>query len=214
MSAPAREAPPNIRDSRIAAIVLAGGRASRLGQPKPSAIVGGETLLSRTLRAVGESRTAVIGPPELQGIVGRWANASLARESPPFGGPVAAIAAGCALLDTSGPGPEWLILLACDLPRASEAVQALAETVPGLSDDEAGACLIVDDRPQWLCGIYRAQAVRAAIERLLRAGGVDSVPVRALLGPLTLRRIDGLADIAFDIDTPADLFAANERISR
>ena len=203
-------------EARIAAIVLAGGRASRLGQPKPWAIVGGEALLARVLRGVEGYRTAVVGPPELDRLVKPRDDIFVTRETPAFGGPVAGIAAGYAGLTATGPGTEWLILLACDLPHAAEAVSMLVERVPALADAEAGACLVVDDRPQWLCGIYRAAAVRSGLERLRRGKGVDSASVRSLLGALPLALIDGADRLAFDVDTPEDLRAANadERIDR
>ncbi|HEV7184198.1 MAG TPA: NTP transferase domain-containing protein [Leifsonia sp.] len=201
-------------EARIAAIVLAGGRASRLGQPKPSAIVGGEPLLTRALRGVERYPTAVVGPAELDELVEPRDDLFITRESPAFGGPVAGIAAGYASLTAAGPAPEWLILLACDLPRAAEAVSLLVEMVPALADAEAGACLVADDRPQWLCGIYRAAAIRSGLERLRRGDGLDSASVRSLLGAFPLALIDGADHLAFDVDTSEDLRTANadERI--
>src|SRR4051794_40947248 len=107
----------------IAAIVLAGGRARRLGQPKPSATAGSDTLLSRALTAVFAFPSVVVGPPELSHLIEDRPNLTLARESPPFAGPVAGSAAGRSVLSAHGPKPDWLILLACDLPRAPEAIQ-------------------------------------------------------------------------------------------
>lgn len=196
-------------DARIAAIVLAGGRASRLGQPKPSAVVGGRTLLRRALDAVDGYRTAVVGPQELERLITARDDATVVREEPAFGGPVAAIAAGYDHLAGAEPVPEWVILLACDLPRAIEAVEVLADTVDALRDADAGACLVAGDRPQWLCGIYRSAAIGSGLRRLRRGDGVDSAPVRALLGSFPLRLVDGADEFAFDVDTPADLLAAN-----
>jgi molybdopterin-guanine dinucleotide biosynthesis protein A len=193
----------------IAAIVLAGGRARRLGQPKPSATVGSDTLLSRALTAVSAFPTVVVGPPELSDLIEDRPNVTLARESPPFAGPVAGIAAGRSVLSAHGPKPDWLILLACDLPRAPEAIQRLLAALPDLDDDAAGVCLTIDDRPQWLCGIYRAREVGESVERLERAGGLDSIAVRALLGNLKLHLIRDAEGVGFDVDTPDDLRAAN-----
>jgi molybdopterin-guanine dinucleotide biosynthesis protein A len=196
-------------DASITAIVLAGGRARRLGQPKPSATVGSDTLLSRALTAVSALPTVVVGPPELSDLIEDRPNVTLVQESPPFAGPVAGIAAGWSLLGTHRPNPDWLILLACDLPRAPEAIQRLLAALPDLDGDTAGVCLTIDDHPQWLCGIYRAPAVGEGLERLELAGGLDSIAVRALLGPLNLRLVPDADGVGFDVDTPDDLRAAN-----
>ncbi|MGH3739543.1 MAG: molybdenum cofactor guanylyltransferase, partial [Micromonosporaceae bacterium] len=84
--------------SGYAAIVLAGGAARRLGgADKPGLAVAGRSLLSRVLDAVADAYPRiVVGPPrQLPGDV------ILTREQPPGGGPVAALAAGLAALDTA-----------------------------------------------------------------------------------------------------------------
>ncbi|MFF1573156.1 molybdenum cofactor guanylyltransferase [Leifsonia sp. NPDC058292] len=203
--------PASPRASSVAAIVLAGGRGSRLGQSKPLADIGGEPLLRRPLTAVARFPAVVVGPDELAATVGEWPRATLTREIPAFGGPVAGIAAGLDRLRTFAPSADWVLVLACDLPRAPEAVETLLESVPVLTAAESGACLMVDSRPQWLCGVYRASALRAAAETQRSSGGLDAAAVRTLLGPLTLRPIEGHSDEAFDIDTPDDLRKAHER---
>ncbi|MFE3016873.1 DUF6457 domain-containing protein [Streptomyces sp. NPDC059256] len=73
------------------AIVLAGGRAQRLGGvDKPGLSVGGRTLLDRVLAACrGARRTVVVG-----GRRGTERPVVWAQENPPGGGPVAALDAG------------------------------------------------------------------------------------------------------------------------
>ena len=70
------------------ALVLAGGRAARLGgQVKPQLQVGGRTMLGTVLAAVADAeRRIVVGPPQPvpEGVV-------VVREQPPGGGPVAAL---------------------------------------------------------------------------------------------------------------------------
>lgn len=202
------------RDQRIAAIVLAGGRASRLGRSKPAAEVGGVPLLRRALDGVVGYRTVVVGPPELDGLLDPRDDAVVVRESPVFGGPVAAVAAGYERHAANGRCPEWLILLACDLPRAAEAVDLLVASLPAIADADAGACLVADGRPQWLCGIYRAAAIQSGLRRLQRGAGVDSAPVRALLGEFPLSLVDDADGLAFDVDTPADLLRADRLAER
>lgn len=83
------------------AIVLAGGRALRLGTSKPQLVVAGARLLDHVLTATRDARaTVVVGPDELASEA-----YVLTREDPPFGGPVAGTAAGLAALpDGAAPG--------------------------------------------------------------------------------------------------------------
>ncbi|WP_043436145.1 NTP transferase domain-containing protein, partial [Arthrobacter sp. I3] len=74
------------------AIILAGGRSSRLGGvPKSGLIYDGATLLERSLRAAGAARRTVVVGPDPGGLPG---GVLTCREEPPFAGPAAAIAAG------------------------------------------------------------------------------------------------------------------------
>jgi len=89
-------------------IVLAGGRGSRLGGAvKPAVEVAGRTLLSRVLDARTLARRVVIvGPVSARVAAGPEASGVLwALEDPPFGGPVAGIAAGLAALARPVPAP-------------------------------------------------------------------------------------------------------------
>ncbi|MEU4632796.1 NTP transferase domain-containing protein [Micromonospora chalcea] len=98
-----------------AAVVLAGGAARRMGGvDKPARPVGGRPMLHRVLAAVADAdQRIVVGPsgPVPGGV-------RTTREEPPGGGPVAAIAAGLALLD---PGTTTVALLAADLPLLTAA---------------------------------------------------------------------------------------------
>ena len=115
--------------SRLAAIVLAGGRSTRFGSDKLSVPVDGAPLV---LHAVGAARSlgaevVVVGPPgpDLPEDV------TLVREDPPYSGPYSAVAAG---LQAVGPDVEVVLVLAGDLvdpgallPHLVAAVDAGAE---------------------------------------------------------------------------------------
>ena len=195
-----------------AAIILAGGRASRLdGTAKPLLEVGGRTLLDRAIAAVdGCDPIVVVGPPAPTRVRVVWT-----RETPEFGGPVAGIAAGLALVDTAD-----IVLLAADLPNAEGAV-ALLHRHPPLSadadgkigDDDApstngahgidGVCLVdASGRMQWLVGRYRTDALRSAAAAL-PDGGRDA-SLRSLLARLRISAIPA-GDLATDVDTWDDL---------
>src|SRR6185369_15934291 len=130
-------APANNR-GMFAAVVLAGGAARRLGgTSKPSRTVGGIRLLDRVLAALaGADPLIVVGPPDLPLPSG----VRRTIESPPGGGPVAALAAGLALLAVPTPVHDRVAVLAADLPFLTTA------TVTSLRagadrDDHDGAVL-------------------------------------------------------------------------
>lgn len=197
------------------AVVLAGGRGSRLGGVrKPELAVAGRRLVDRALAAVaGARRVIVVGDAEVPRGVPHT------REDPPYGGPVAGLAAGIEYLDqprptTAEPGSRrvlrpvvasshsapWTLVLASDLPEVEAAVTALLEVEPAADDD--GICLTgADGRLQWLLGYYRTDALRA---RLADRGDPPLTAMHRLLGPLRLRGIAADSRLTADIDTPAD----------
>jgi molybdopterin-guanine dinucleotide biosynthesis protein A len=189
-----------VRGRELGAILLAGGRGSRMGGVhKPLLEVGGRTLLDAALAAAegpGCDPIVVVGPSD-----DAHAGLTWVREDPPFSGPVAAILAALPLIAT----PRVLVL-ACDLPSAGDAVRVLLES-PVQGD---GACLAdVSGRKQWLTGIYRTDALRAAAASIPDAGRDASV--RTLLGGLTITAVAASDALAADIDTWDDLNEARRR---
>jgi molybdopterin-guanine dinucleotide biosynthesis protein A len=180
-----------------AAVVLAGGRAARLGgQAKPQLAVGGRSMLSAVLAAVADAESrVVVGPPQPvpDGVV-------VLRETPPGGGPVAAMRAGLARVDT-----DVVAVLAGDLPFLTGAI--VGQLRERLTDD---GVLVVDDagRDQFLLGVWRAASLRRAL-----AGAPAHAPVRRVVGGLTVTRWrpsvePGRPAPWTDCDTPADLARA------
>ncbi len=193
----------------VGAILLAGGRASRVGgAAKPLFEVGGMTLLARAVAAVaaaGAAPITIVG--EVQPVSG---DVDWVREEPPFGGPAAATVAALTEWAARGGGPEWMFLLACDLPRADAVVARLRDDVPVLPDDSDGLCLADESgRPQWLSGLYRTSAVRSAASMLPDAG--RDAPARALFHDLQLAVVRAAPGVVEDIDTWEDLTRARAR---
>lgn len=181
----------------LGAILLAGGRGSRMGGiHKPLLEVGGTTLLDAALHAArdaGADPIVVVGPPD-----DVHADLVWVREDPPFSGPAAAVMTALPLIPT----PRTLVL-ACDLPHATDAVRMLL----AIADDADGACLEdAAGHRQWLTGIYRTDALRAAAAKMPDAG--RNASVRALLGGLAVTGVAASDDVAFDIDTWDDLSTA------
>ncbi|MEU8253412.1 NTP transferase domain-containing protein [Micromonospora inaquosa] len=98
-----------------AAVVLAGGAARRMGGvDKPALPVGGQPMRDRVLAAVTDAVPRVlVGAADAVP-----AGVLVVREDPPGGGPVAAAAAGLALLDAD---TGMVALLAADLPLLTRA---------------------------------------------------------------------------------------------
>ncbi|MBF6383477.1 NTP transferase domain-containing protein [Nocardia farcinica] len=170
------------------AIVLAGGRASRMGGvDKPGLMVGGRSMLEAALAAVaGCAARVVVGPHR----AGLDPDIRQVRESPPGSGPVAAIEAGLrALADSAAP---LVVVLAADMPFLTGAT--VAELLRVAADSDARAVFAADrsGRPQYLAGVWRRPALRAALD------GLDSVvnqPMKALVpaGSVTVE-LDGVTD--------------------
>ena len=195
------------------ALVLAGGRSSRLGgTDKAGVVVGGGTLLDHALAAaarIGAQRTVVVGPP---GLVA--APMLSVQETPAFAGPAAGVAAGLAVLSA-----DWVLVLACDLPRAPDVAVTLRAALDDLLDGADGAAgtdaagvdgLCLQDaggRVQWLAGIYRRAALDAAVTALAGADGqgLTGAPVGRLLGQLRLRTVADATGVGADVDTWQDV---------
>lgn len=181
------------------AVVLAGGAAKRLGgADKPAVRVGGRALLDRVLAACsGASTTVVVAEPRptVRPVV--WA-----REEPPGGGPLAALAAGLRLTTA-----KTVLVLSADLPFLDrETVRRLLTTLEEAGTSGAGAAggvegavegavegvLLTDPggRDQPLVAVYRSDALRRELAVLDREhDGVAGLPLRRLTAQLVLDRI-------------------------
>ncbi|MDQ0743560.1 molybdopterin-guanine dinucleotide biosynthesis protein A [Clavibacter sp. B3I6] len=226
---PAARAPGDpLLAADTAAVVLAGGRASRLGGIDKTALArdgaaAGASLLAEAVRAAsGCARTVVVGlgnrPGGATDAQRRAAgSARLVDEQPAHGGPAAALAAG--VRDLSGAAPTaWILVLAADLARAPEAAAAL---LPLRRDavHAAGRDAILardpDGRAQPLLALYRATSLRAALAAVDADAGLDGASVRRVLAALDADRIayaDLPARLCADVDTPADALAHGLRL--
>jgi molybdopterin-guanine dinucleotide biosynthesis protein A len=199
------------------AVILAGGRSSRLGGvPKSRLVYDGATLLERALLAASGARKAVVVGPD-QGILP--ADVLVGREDPPFAGPAAAIAAGLAELNKhvgEGRAPLTLIL-ACDMPRVGGAVEVLLHHLAapvrdgGPADDPPGKdgamAISTDGRRQPLIGFYSTAALQHAVEDAERRKGLTDASVSSLLASLDVRLVSVPPGSTDDVDTWDDAAA-------
>lgn len=187
------------------AIIVAGGRATRLGGIDKSALVfDGRSLLQRSLDAVSAAHdVSVVGGADdldLPPYVTRT------RENPRWGGPAAAIAAGVASLLRSA--SAHTVVVAADLPRVGDALPLLLEAAGELGGADDGVTAVDGTgRRQPLLAVYRTASLRSAVSR---TPATENLSVRALLDPLALRELAVPTDWCADVDTPED--AARLRI--
>lgn len=176
------------------AIVLAGGRATRLGgADKAGLVVDGRTLLERALEAVaGAERVVVVGEVEAPVAI-------VVQEHPRFAGPAAAIGAG--LVEVASP---WLLIAACDQPFLSEALEPLLAARAG------DGAVVVDagGRRQHLLCVVSTAALREAVA--LHETLTD-LAVHRLLAPLELAEIAVPGRATQDVDTWHDRDVAQDR---
>ncbi|MFI6040752.1 NTP transferase domain-containing protein [Nocardia sp. NPDC051321] len=173
------------------AIVLAGGRASRMGGvDKPAIVIGGRSMLDAALAAVAScAHTVVVGPhrPELSPEI------TQTREVPPGSGPVAAIGAGLRSLGSAAP---LVVVLAADLPFLS--TWSINELLRHTCESGADAVFAADEsgRPQYLIGVWRRTALAAALDRL---DSLINQPMKALIpADSAIIALPGVADCDTD----------------
>lgn len=180
------------------AVVLAGGGGRRLGgRDKVMLEVAGRTLLQTALDAVVGAVTVVVGPPR------ELPTGTLSTiEDPPRGGPAAALSAGLKLLGEL-PGDAAIAVIAADLPALGpHAVRRLVTELAAKPAASGAVLLDASGRRQYLIGVWRADALRAAVA--VRPSWAGQ-PLRDVLDPLIGVEVAAVDDETADIDTPEDL---------
>lgn len=204
------------------AIVVAGGRGSRLGGvAKPLLTRNGRSLLAAALEAVSAAGTiAVVGTTELSDEVQAYRNGApagqrvlLTREDPVYGGPAAAVAAGRRALDEAADGSvppaPYTVVIAADLLEPAALVAAVVDAAVGSTRDPGGSAWVPVDgegRLQPLGCVIGTAALRAAIvDAAAVAGTLENASMMRLLATVQIERLK-LLDLDFsDVDTPADV---------
>ncbi len=183
----------------ILAIVLTGGRSSRLGgRHKPAVEIGGTSVVDRVIGAVREAdrRARIVVAGSGDGITDP--SVDVVREDPPFAGPVAGVAA--ALAAVAADPARTVVLLAGDMPFVTpDLIRALVRRAG------EGAAVADDGHPQMLCAAWQECALRDALARL---GDPADAAMRALARDVDLTRVPADPTVLRDIDTPEDLARA------
>ena len=175
------------------ALLIAGGRSERLGQPKQSLEIEGETLAARTAGVLAQvaRRVTVVGPP---GKRPDWAPAGCdwVGDPLPHGGPLVGLAAGLAAVRG-----ELVAVAPCDLPLLAPATYRALRRFAVDGD----AAVATWEQPQPLVAVYWREAALAAAELLLAQGEHRA---QRLLGELPHTLVER-REVALNLNTPTDL---------
>ncbi|MEZ5094447.1 molybdenum cofactor guanylyltransferase [Nocardioides sp.] len=172
----------------LAAVILTGGTASRMGGTDKAALeYAGRSLLERALAAVADAgRTVVVGPPQETS-----RPVTFVREEPPLGGPAAGLLAGVDAL----PAASSVVVLAVDMPLVD--ARTVARLLAAATGHD-GAFLVGPDGRRQLAGVL----TRAAVERARPERGAEAgLPMHRLLSGLDLAEVSAAGGEARDVDT-------------
>lgn len=187
------------------AIVLCGGRSSRMGRDKAALPFGSDTLLTRAVRAVhAVTGDVVVVGDTLQAMP---EGVRIVRDPVAGLGPLAGLATGLASVTAAR-----ALLVACDMPLL---VPALLQRLLDLAGD-ADACVpLVDDSAMTTCAVYATRVLPRVQAQL----ATDTRSLRAMIDGLSVRWVttDQLGDVDpellsfWDCDTPERYHAALRR---
>jgi molybdopterin-guanine dinucleotide biosynthesis protein A len=192
--------------SKPSAIILAGGRSSRMGQPKAAMTLDGMTVLGRI---VGELRpyfssiilvTAPAGQESLPLADLTGDNVRVFHDEAPFAGPVAVLAAALHQCPT-----EHAFVGACDLPLIKAPV--VLHLFAMLAGHDA-VIPVVNGRWQMLHAVYHRRCAEKLSEMQERderklARLADLIDVRAV-EESELQAVDPQLESFFNLNTVAD----------
>lgn len=190
----------------VAAVILAGGAASRLGGTDKTRLpIAGASVLERVLRAAPVGRRIVVGPSGADGgdLAARH-GARFVLEDPPRSGPLAALARGVAEI-SEGPDEETVLVLGGDMPLLRpETLRVLAAR-----SAETGRVVALESKDghvQFLGAAWPLGRIRAALAEIEHTGGGwADLSLRRLYGTLADEELVSLpvtGSEAADIDTP------------
>ena len=191
----------------LAALVLAGGKSSRMGQDKALIPWDGIPLLERVCQVASQccQEVYIITPwsDRYQAIL-TAKNYQFMVESNPGLGPLVALAQGLAEIPA-----DWVLLLACDMPLLQvEIILDWANQLNNLSTATLASVPQQETIWQPTCGFYRREAL-PELEKFIQQGGrsfqtwLEQIPVESILVD------DRLKDMLFNCNTPMHLNKEN-----
>lgn len=172
---------PMPAESRVRAILLAGGKGNRLGGVQKALLSRGQvTQLRRWLNELEDRgiQAVVVGPQLLSAEIP--VGTPLVQEQPAFAGPAAGIFAGATATVTAlADGGEvhepsgWTLLLAVDLIAPGPLLDWLSTQVSTLHHQNAVFPRDLTGRTQYLCAAVRSQWLEQRVSELTPADVQD-----------------------------------------
>lgn len=173
----------------MAAVILCGGASRRMGASKAWLPIGGEAMLARVVRLVGEAaEPVVVAAAAGQDVPPLPPTVRLVRDEQPDLGPLEGLVTGLAALRVRA---DAVFLSACDTPYVRP---EFIRTLASLLGDSAACVPRIDGELYPVSAVYRLD-VEAEARRLL-AGGVRAV--RLLLRRVATREVT--AEELHDVD--------------
>ena len=196
---------------RLGAIILAGGRSSRMGRPKDSLPFGATTLLGHVAGTLASctAPVVIVARDAQQVLPPLPAGCELAHDERPGEGPLSALATGLRRLQGRA---DAALLAACDQPFWSAAavrwLLAQLGTAPLVMPSAGGEL-------QPLAAIYRVDLlphVDAMVARGVRSPrDLAALPAARTLAEADVRAFDPELRFLQNVNTPADYDAARAR---
>ena len=185
----------------VTALILAGGKATRLGGvDKREIVVGGRTIFERQVEALAPcvAEIVVSSPRAIAGY-------RSVPDAVAGAGPLAGIAAGLAAATT-----PWLFVVAGDMPNLHRVFVEFVLSRGDASCDAVG--IRIGGLPEPLCTLLRIAAWRAAVNERLRAGRLKASALLTdtdarvrWIDDAELRSIDPDLRALHNINAPEDL---------
>ncbi|QDT56878.1 putative molybdenum cofactor guanylyltransferase [Caulifigura coniformis] len=197
----------------IGGIILAGGRSSRMGTAKAGLRFGGETLLERMVRVVGEVVQPVV---VVVGAEQEWPaipGVAVLQDKTPDCGPLVGLLTGLEWLQTHRLDAGFVT--ACDMPfLTSRVIGAIAGEL-GDAEVAAPRC---DGRWQPLAAAYSTSLIPRIQERLAAGQrsliGLIEASQRREVEPSVLAGVDPDGLTLANVNTPADFERALARLAK
>jgi len=175
----------------LSAIILAGGESSRMGTDKALLLIEGVPMLKKLSLLAGNLTANVYiitsWPEHYQSILPQGCQLILEKKSTPrSNGPLMGFAQAIGFIES-----EWVLLLACDLPRLTlevltEGYQSLPSKGNHLPDKSQNIMAYLprnNDRWEPLCGFYHRSCFSSVLDYLETGqrsfqGWLNSLPVQ------------------------------------
>lgn len=170
-------------DMFLVALVLAGGKSSRMGRDKALILWDGQPMLQRVCQVAADCCQLVYiltsTPDRYQGKISgdyQWL-----MESNPGKGPLMALSQAWDRIES-----EWILLLACDLPELDRGIlEQWREKLSDLSPDILAVVPQSGERWEPMCGFYHKKA-HQALKAFIQDGGrsfqgwLKRIPVQSI----------------------------------